>query len=34
MRDQAEAVWKKHASAIGPETVKMMQAELNKMRKK
>jgi hypothetical protein len=25
MRDQAEAVWEKHASTIGLETVKMMQ---------
>ncbi|MCG7394026.1 TRAP transporter substrate-binding protein [Microvirga sp. ACRRW] len=34
MRDQAKAVWEKHAATIGPETVKMMQAELDKMRKK
>ncbi len=34
MREQAKAVWEKHASTIGPETVKMMQDELDKMRKK
>jgi tripartite ATP-independent transporter DctP family solute receptor len=34
MRDQAKPVWEKHAATIGPETVKMMQAELDKMRKK
>ena len=34
MREQAKAVWEKHASTIGPETVKMMQEELDKMRKK
>ncbi len=34
MREQAKAVWEKHASTIGPETVKMMQDELEKMRKK
>ncbi|MXQ11077.1 TRAP transporter substrate-binding protein [Microvirga makkahensis] len=34
MRDQAKAVWEKHASTIGPETVKMMRDELEKMRKK
>ena len=34
MRDQAKAVWEKHAATIGPETVKMMQAELEKVRQK
>lgn len=34
MREQAKSVWEKHASTIGPETVKMMQDELDKMRKK
>jgi tripartite ATP-independent transporter DctP family solute receptor len=34
MREQAKSVWEKHAATIGPETVKMMQAELDKMRKK
>ncbi|WP_243368628.1 TRAP transporter substrate-binding protein [Microvirga solisilvae] len=34
MREQARSVWEKHASTIGPETVKMMQDELDKMRKK
>lgn len=34
MREQAKSVWEKHASSIGPETVKMMQDELDKMRKK
>jgi tripartite ATP-independent transporter DctP family solute receptor len=34
MRDQAKPVWEKHAATIGPETVKMMQAELDKIRKK
>jgi tripartite ATP-independent transporter DctP family solute receptor len=33
MREQAKPVWEKHAATIGPETVKMMQAELDKMRK-
>lgn len=34
MREQAKSVWEKHAATIGPETVKMMQDELDKMRKK
>jgi TRAP-type transport system periplasmic protein len=34
MRDQAKPVWEKHAATIGPETVKMMQAEIDKVRKK
>ncbi|MET0527682.1 MAG: TRAP transporter substrate-binding protein [Microvirga sp.] len=34
MREQAKPVWEKHAATIGPDTVKMMQAELDKMRKK
>jgi tripartite ATP-independent transporter DctP family solute receptor len=33
MRDQAKSVWEKHAATIGPETVKMMQDELEKIRK-
>lgn len=33
MREQAKAVWEKHAATIGPETVKMMQEELEKIRK-
>jgi tripartite ATP-independent transporter DctP family solute receptor len=32
MREQAQAVWQKHAATIGPETVKMMQDELAKVR--
>ncbi|MBJ6125925.1 TRAP transporter substrate-binding protein [Microvirga splendida] len=34
MREQSKAVWEKHAATIGPETVKMMQDELNQIRKK
>ncbi len=32
MREQAKPVWEQHAATIGPETVKMMQAELAKLR--
>jgi tripartite ATP-independent transporter DctP family solute receptor len=32
MREQAKPVWERHAATIGPETVKMMQAELAKLR--
>lgn len=34
MREQSKSVWEKHASTIGPETVKMMQTELDKIRTK
>jgi TRAP-type transport system periplasmic protein len=34
MREQAKSVWEKHAATIGPETVKLMQAELEKVRQK
>ena len=34
MREQAKSVWEKHAATIGPETVKMMQDELTKVRGK
>jgi tripartite ATP-independent transporter DctP family solute receptor len=34
MREQARSVWEKHAATIGPETVKMMQAEIDKVRTK
>jgi TRAP-type transport system periplasmic protein len=33
MREQAKPVWEKHAATIGPDTVKMMQDELAKIRK-
>jgi TRAP-type transport system periplasmic protein len=34
MREQAKPVWEKHAATIGPETVKLIQDELAKVRKK
>jgi hypothetical protein len=34
MREQAKSVWEKHSATIGPETVKLMQAELDKVRQK
>jgi TRAP-type C4-dicarboxylate transport system substrate-binding protein len=34
MREQAMSVWEKHSATIGPETVKMMQAEIEKVRTK
>lgn len=32
MREQAKPVWERHAATIGPDTVKLMQAELAKLR--
>jgi len=33
MREQAKPVWEKHAATIGPETVKLVQDEIEKIRK-